>query len=84
MQQEKQPTVIVPMKDLSPQALDGIVENFILREGTDYGNQEVSFEKKKEQIIKQIEKNKVLILFETESSSIHLMNKTDWDKANQT
>jgi len=43
------PVEITPSQ-LSADALNGIIENFILREGTDYGVVEVEFDKKKSQV----------------------------------
>ena len=34
----------IPIDRLSPEALQGIIEEFISREGTDYGNWEVSWD----------------------------------------
>ena len=36
----------MPHKELSPDALSGVIQSFVLREGTDYGEQEVAFETK--------------------------------------
>ena len=29
--------MIIPWQDISPDALDNLIESFVLREGTDYG-----------------------------------------------
>jgi hypothetical protein len=36
--------LIIPFQDLSPEALRGVVEEFVTRDGTDYGEFEVSLE----------------------------------------
>ena len=38
--------VEIPYRELSEAALRGVVESFVLREGTDYGDREFSFEEK--------------------------------------
>jgi uncharacterized protein len=38
--------VLVPHTELSAEALRGVVESFVLREGTDYGEREFSLEQK--------------------------------------
>lgn len=38
--------MIIPWQDISPDALDNLIESFVLREGTDYGEHERSLEQK--------------------------------------
>ena len=38
--------MIIPWQDLAPETLDNLIESFVLREGTDYGEQERSLEQK--------------------------------------
>jgi uncharacterized protein YheU (UPF0270 family) len=64
-------------EQISEAALAGIIENFILREGTDYGAIEVSFEKKAEQIRRQIEKGEVRIVFDQSSETVSLISDRD-------
>lgn len=71
----------IPPDELSQEALDGLVQSFILREGTDYGHSEVSFEKKCQQVMNQIQKGKSLIFFEPESQSLQIITKEEWKKA---
>lgn len=64
--------VEVPYEMLSVSALRGVIEEYILREGTDYGEQEVSFERKVDQVMSQIKLGKVKILFDDESQTCTL------------
>ncbi|MDU3718311.1 MAG: YheU family protein, partial [Klebsiella michiganensis] len=34
--------MIIPWQDLDPETLDNLIESFVLREGTDYGEHERS------------------------------------------
>lgn len=63
---------------LSRQALDGIIENFIVREGTDYGVNEVSYEKKAEQIETQILSGKVKIVYDQATETVSLLREQDY------
>jgi uncharacterized protein len=63
---------------LSSQALNGIIENFILREGTDYGANEVSYEKKAEQIGRQILKGTVKIVYDQTTETVSLLKEQDY------
>ena len=46
--------MIIPWQNLDSQTLDNIIENFVLREGTDYGLQEKSLQKKVTQVKSQL------------------------------
>lgn len=71
-ERERQLPVAVPHADLSAEALRGVVEAFVLREGTDYGERDVSFETKVAQVVRQLECGEARIMFDpvTESVSI--------------
>ncbi len=75
-----QPPVLISPADLSQDALDGIIESFILREGTDYGLHEADHAKKVSQIHAKISKNEFLITFDPETESINLLTRQQWDK----
>jgi uncharacterized protein YheU (UPF0270 family) len=65
--------MIIPFEELKEDTLLALVESFILREGTDYGDDEVSLEKKTEQIIQQIKTGKILIVYSELHESCDLM-----------
>ena len=48
------PPIVVPHTDLSPDALEGVIQSFVLREGTDYGAHETSLEVKVAQVLRQV------------------------------
>lgn len=76
-----EPPIEINHTQLSPEALNGLVENYIIRHGTDYGAVEVSHEKKVAQIKKQISSGHVKIIFDPNIESATLMTKTDFQKA---
>ncbi len=61
------------MGQLSEDALLGVIEEYITREGTDYGLQELSLEQKVAQVKRQLSSGISVIIFDpvTESCSIH-------------
>jgi len=63
----------IPPDQLSSQALIGIIEEFITREGTDYGDREVPLQEKIGQIKAQIDKGEIIILYDSESQSCNLV-----------
>ena len=73
MQSDQSPEpVLVPHAELSPEALRGVVESFVLREGTDYGTYEYSLEQKVAHVMQQLERGEARILFDPVTSSIHI------------
>ena len=46
--------MIIPIADLSEDTLLNIIEGFVLREGTEYGEADVSLEDKVQQVLAQL------------------------------
>jgi uncharacterized protein YheU (UPF0270 family) len=73
MQSDNTPEpVLVPHTELSPEALRGVVESFVLREGTDYGTYEYSLEQKVSHVMRQLERGEARILFDPVTSSVQI------------
>lgn len=67
--------MIIPFERISPDALQGLVEEFITREGTDYGWEEVTLATKVEQVKQQLRRGEVVIVFDPTSESVSLLTK---------
>jgi uncharacterized protein len=65
--------VQVPYTELSPDLLHAVVESFVLREGTDYGEKELTLQAKVARVIAQLERGEVKIIFDPESDSVTLI-----------
>lgn len=65
---------IIPMDKLTPEALTGVIKEFIFREGTDYGEKEISSEMKINQVKDKLIKKLAVIVFDevTETTNILL------------
>lgn len=63
----------IPLDRLDDETLRRIIEEFVLREGTDYGVSEISFETKVTQVRKQLVKGDVSLFFDPESESVTLL-----------
>ena len=59
--------------DLSPEALRGLVEEFVSREGTDYGHADRSLESKVADVLRQLETGDARIVFDLESESASIV-----------
>ena len=64
--------IVVPPEALSAEALLGLIEAFITREGTDYGEVEWSLAEKVEQVKQWLARGEAVIVFDplTESCTI--------------
>lgn len=69
---EPQP-IVIPHRDLSADALRGVLESFVLREGTDYGEREVSLDHKVAQVLRQLERGEAQIVFDATLESIDIV-----------
>ena len=58
---------------LSPEALRGLIEEYVSREGTDYGPGEWTLDDKVEQVRAQIERGEAKIVFDSELESASIV-----------
>lgn len=65
--------IVVPYERLSSEALQGVMDEFISREGTDYGDYEYSLEDKRAQVLQQIQSGYVTLLFDPVGECCHLV-----------
>lgn len=69
--------VIVPYGELSKEALRGVIEEFVTRDGTDYGEIEVPLQTKVSQILGQLKSGKVVIVFDQETGTCNILRSDD-------
>jgi len=70
--------MIIPWQQLSSDALDGIIEEFILREGTDYGDIEASLAQKKLDIMQQLQAGTIVVVFSELHETVTLKSASDF------
>lgn len=75
----EKPLEIEP-EQLSEGALSSLIESFVLREGTDYGFQEVTFEKKVLQVRQQLDRKEIKIIFDQTSETVSLVTSQDFKR----
>ena len=66
------PPVEIPIEALSEDALNGLIEEFVTRDGTDYGFQEVSLDTKIQQVMRALRCGDAHILFDEDSQSAQI------------
>ena len=64
----------IPHSQLSDKALRAIIEEFISREGSDYGPIEYSFEEKVGHVMKQLDRGEVIVTFDAVSETCNLIS----------
>ena len=65
--------VPIPYQELSVEALRGVIESFVLREGTDYGQHEKTFESKIDDVMRQLMRGEAEILWDPASETVQLV-----------
>ncbi|MCP4325797.1 MAG: YheU family protein [Psychromonas sp.] len=72
--------MLIPYQSLDSETLNNLIESFILREGTDYGEAEISLNEKSQKVLQQIESGDVLILYSELEESVTLINKQQFNE----
>ena len=65
--------MIIPWQDISPNALDNLIESFVLREGTDYGEHERSLEQKVNDVKRQLKSGDVVLVWSELHETVNIM-----------
>jgi uncharacterized protein YheU (UPF0270 family) len=65
--------MVIPYTELSADALQGVIESYVLREGTDYGNHTYSLEQKVAHVLRQLERGDAQIVFDADTESIDIV-----------
>jgi len=67
----------IPWRRLSEETLVGLIEAYINRDGTDYGEREFSLEEKVQQLKSHLQRGEVVIVFNEQDESCNFM-PADW------
>ncbi len=77
---ERRGTLIDPSA-LSAEALRGLIEEFVTRDGTDYGAVERSLAHKAERVAAQLASGEVCIVFDAETETANIVQAAELDGA---
>lgn len=69
--------MIIPWEQLPAATLDNLIESFVLREGTDYGEQAFSLSEKVEQVRLQLQRGDAVILYSELHESVTIVPKSE-------
>lgn len=65
--------VTVPYTELAQELLHAVVESYVLREGTDYGEREFSLQEKVAHVIGQLKRGEARIVFDPDTESVSII-----------
>jgi len=68
---------VIPVNKLSPEALQGVIEEFISRDGTDYGEIEASRETNYGQVKYKLENGLAVLIFDDENETTNIFLADD-------
>ncbi len=64
---------VIPTEALSEEALAGVIEAFVLREGTDYGHRDYSLGRKCAKVRRQLERGEAVLVFDEATSTPNIV-----------
>lgn len=73
MEDEPSQPVEVPLDALSAAALRGLVEEFVSRDGTDYGRHERTLEEKVADVLRQLQRGEAAIVYDPGTRSANIV-----------
>ena len=62
---------------LRPETLESVIEEFVTRDGTDYGGAEISLERKIDQVKRRLKSGQAVILFDESTKTCNIFSKSD-------
>lgn len=65
--------MMIPWQDISPEALDNLIESFVLREGTDYGEHERSLTDKVADVKQQLKSGEAVLVWSELHETVNIM-----------
>ncbi|UTF61384.1 YheU family protein [Gilvimarinus sp. DA14] len=69
--------MIIPYQHLPQSTLQALLEEFITREGTDYGEREIDLATKVAQLLEQLKRGEVVIVFDPALETTSLVAKRE-------
>ena len=71
--------IVIPPDQLPADTLQGLIEEFVTRDGTDYGHEEISLAAKVSQIRAQLQKREVLIVYNLAEEQANILTRLQYE-----
>lgn len=68
--------MIIPWQQIAPDTLDNLIREFVLREGTDYGEEEISLDEKIAQIRQSLASGEAVVVYSELHESVDIQLKS--------
>jgi len=69
--------LIVPLSEIRPDLLEAIVEQYVLGEGTDYGEREYTLAEKVAHVRRQLESGEAFVVYSEVHETVHIMSRDE-------
>lgn len=63
----------VPYDELNPETLQRLIEEFVTRDGTDYGARERTVDDKVADVMRQLQRHEAKVVFDVESGTTNIV-----------
>lgn len=73
--------MIIPWQELDPDTLNNLLEHFVLQEGTEYGEQDVSLADKVDAVRQQLRQGSAVIVYSELHESINIVPRESLSRA---
>lgn len=70
--------MIIPWQDIAPDTLENLIEAFVLREGTDYGESERSLEQKVTDVKRQLQCGEAIVVWSELHETVNIMPRAQF------
>jgi uncharacterized protein YheU (UPF0270 family) len=72
--------MIIPIQELSANVLYSVAESYVLREGTDYGAEEVSLDTKVQQVIAKLRSGEAVLVYSELYESVNIVDAQEYQE----
>ena len=66
---------VVPLDRIPSEALTNLIQSYVLREGTDYGDREFSIDEKIAHVERQLQRGEVVVVFEPADETFSIVTQ---------
>jgi uncharacterized protein YheU (UPF0270 family) len=65
--------MIIPLDTLPKETVNAIIESFVLREGTEYGSEDISLSDKIQQVYQQLKQGSALLVYSELHETVNIL-----------
>lgn len=69
--------MIVPWNQIDADTLENLIQEYVTRDGTDYGEREVSLEAKVDQVRERLKKGEAVVWFDEVTETVNILPREE-------